>query len=66
MLTEGQMKRIDRAVERVAREVGFGRVTIVIERGRARRLQQETDEWLERPSEASPPAGERTEVGTTK
>jgi hypothetical protein len=48
-------------VERIARSVGFGQVTIVIEKGRPRWIEAGTREWLER-REGAPPERVRTEM----
>jgi hypothetical protein len=48
-------------VERIARSVGFGQVTIVIEKGRPRWLEAGTREWLE-PREGAPPGRVRSEL----
>ena len=46
--------RVVSEVERIARGVGFGQVTIVIEKGRPRWLEAGTREWLEQ-REGAPP-----------
>jgi hypothetical protein len=53
--------RVVSEVERIARGVGFGQVTIVIEKGRPRWLEAGTREWLE-PREGAPPGRIRSEL----
>jgi hypothetical protein len=48
-------------VERIARSVGFGQVTIVIEKGRPRWLEAGTRAWL-KPREGAPPGRVRPEM----
>jgi hypothetical protein len=56
--------RVVSEVERIARGVGFGQVTIVIEKGRPRWLEAGTREWLE-PREGAPLVSEdlRARIG---
>jgi hypothetical protein len=53
--------RVISEVERIARGVGFGQVTIVIEKGRPRWLEAGTREWLEQ-REGAPPGRVRSEM----
>ena len=53
--------RVVSEVERIARGVGFGQVTIVIEKGRPRWIEAGTREWLE-PREGAPPGRVRSEM----
>jgi hypothetical protein len=53
--------RVVSEVERIARGVGFGQVTIVIEKGRPRWIEADTREWLE-PREGAPPGRVRPEM----
>ena len=48
-------------VERIARGVGFGQVTIVIEKGRPRWLEAGTREWLD-PLDGAPSGRVRSEM----
>lgn len=48
MLTSQMISEIDAAVRRVALSVGFGEVTIVIEKRRPVRLRESIDRWLDR------------------
>ena len=53
--------RVLSEVERIARGVGFGQVTIVIEKGRPRWIEAGTREWLEQ-REGAPPGRVRSEL----
>jgi hypothetical protein len=53
--------RVVSEVERIARGVGFGQVTIVIEKGRPRWIEAGTREWLE-PREGVPLGWVRPEM----
>jgi hypothetical protein len=53
--------RVVSEVERIARGVGFGQVTIVIEKGRPRWIEAGAREWLE-PREGAPPGRVRPEM----
>jgi hypothetical protein len=53
--------RVVSEVERIARSVGFGQVTIVLEKGRPRWLEAGTRAWLE-PREGAPPGRVRPEM----
>jgi len=46
--------RVVSEVERIARGVGFGQVTIVIEKGQPRWIEAGTREWLQQ-REGAPP-----------
>ena len=48
--------RVVSEVERIARGVGFGQVTIVIEKGRPRWLEAGTREWLTARARGAPPS----------
>jgi hypothetical protein len=53
--------RVVSEVERIARGVGFGQVTIVIKKGRPRWIEAGTREWLE-PREGVPLGWVRLEM----
>ena len=53
--------RVVSAVERIARGVGFGQVTIVIEQGRPRWIEVATREWLQQ-REGAPPGRIQSEM----
>ena len=53
--------RVVSEVERIARGVGFGQVTIVIEKGRPCWIEAGTREWLE-PREGAPSGRVRPEM----
>ena len=54
VMDKEMIARVVSEVERIARGVGFGQVTIVIEKGRPRWLEAGTREWLEQ-REGAPP-----------
>jgi len=54
IMDKEMIARVVSEVERIARGVGFGQVTIVIEKGRPRWLEAGTREWLE-PRAGAPP-----------
>jgi hypothetical protein len=47
VMDKEMIARVVSEVERIARSVGFGQVTIVIEKGRPRWIEAGTREWLE-------------------
>ena len=61
IMDKEMIARVVSEVERIARGVGFGQVTIVIEKGRPRWLEAGTREWLE-PREGAPPGRVRSEL----
>jgi hypothetical protein len=61
IMDKEMIARVVSEVERIARGVGFGQVTIVIEKGRPRWLEAGTREWLE-PREGAPPGRVRSEM----
>jgi hypothetical protein len=54
IMDKEMIARVVNEVERIARGVGFGQVTIIIEKGRPRWIEAGTREWLE-PREGAPP-----------
>jgi hypothetical protein len=61
IMDKEMIARVVSEVERIARGVGFGQVTIVIEKGRPRWIEAGTREWLE-PREGAPPGRIRSEL----
>ena len=61
VMDKEMIARVVSEVERIARGVGFGQVTIVIEKGRPRWIEAGTREWLE-PREGAPPGRVRPEI----
>ena len=61
IMDKEMIARVVSEVERIARGVGFGQVTIVIEKGRPRWIEAGTREWLE-PREGAPPGRVRSEM----
>jgi hypothetical protein len=61
IMDKEMIARVVNEVERIARGVGFGQVTIVIEKGRPRWLEAGTREWLE-PRDGAPPGRIRPEM----
>jgi hypothetical protein len=61
VMDKEMIARVVSEVERIARSVGFGQVTIVIEKGRPRWLEAGTREWLE-PREGAPSGRVRPEM----
>jgi hypothetical protein len=61
VMDKEMIARVVSEVERIARGVGFGQVTIVIEKGRPRWLEAGTREWLE-PRDGAPPGRVRPEL----
>ena len=56
--------RVVSEVERIVRGVGFGQVTIVIEKGRPRWIEAGTREWLEQ-RQGTPPGRARAEMASS-
>ena len=54
IMDKEMIARVVSEVERIGHGVGFGQVTIVIEKGRPRWLEAGTRKWLE-PREGAPP-----------
>jgi len=61
IMDKEMIARVVSEVERIARGVGFGQVTIVIEKGRPRWIEAGTREWLE-PREGVPLGWVRPEM----
>ena len=61
IMDKEMIARVVSEVERIARGVGFGQVTIVIEKGRPRWIEAGTREWLEQ-REGAPPGRVRSEM----
>jgi hypothetical protein len=61
IMDKEMIARVVSEVERIARGVGFGQVTIVIEKGRPRWLEAGTRAWLE-PRAGAPPGRVRSEM----